>query len=261
MTLAKPARVKPFLAILFLAATAAAQNDAPNTDCSTEWQRIATGIDYRRITCLGDAGDVDVHAVRISPQFFTFDVAFVTGGSTARTEAEKRDARFVINANFFERDFSPIGLIVRSGDELQGRHASNWQSIFCIDRNGEARILRLSDWPKYRSTAQMAVQAGPRLIVKGHINKVNKSYSAARAGVCLQKDGDLLFFATPQERKFDMWEIGRIAKRKEEDGGLACYDAMLFDGGHSTQIDVEGDAQSVHVDGDRVPVFVFAKRK
>ena len=261
MRLAKPARVKSLLALLFIATTAAAQNDAPNSDCSTDWQHLATGIDYRRITCLGDADDVDVHVVRIAPQFFTFDVAYVTGGSTARKEVDKRDARFAINGNFFERDLSPIGLIVRSGDELQGRHASTWQSIFCIDRNGQARILRLSEWPKYRAGAQMAVQAGPRIVIKGRINKVNKSYYAARAGVCLQKDGDLIFFATPQDRKFDMWETGRIAKRSEAGGGLGCYDAMLFDGGHSTQMDVEGDTQSVHVDGDRVPVFVFAKRK
>jgi uncharacterized protein YigE (DUF2233 family) len=240
---------------------AVAQNDLPSADCRTDWNHIATGIDYRSITCLGDPSDTDLHVVRLAPQFFTFDVADVTNGSTARQEAEKRHAAFVINANFFQKDRTPIGVIVRGGDELQPPHRSSWQSIFLIDTDGAPHIVRITDWRKYRGRAQMAVQAGPRIVVHGRINKVNKSYSAARAGVCLQADGSVLFFATPQERKFDMWEIGRIARRAESKGGLACRDAMLFDGGHSTQIYVAGDLQTIRVDGDPVPVFVFAKRK
>ena len=253
--------MRRILLIVLFAATALAQTDKPAGECSTGWDHIGTGIDYRAIKCLGDEDDLDVNVVRLSPKFFTFDVSVLSYGSTARKEAESRDARFAINANFFERNRKPIGVIVRSGEEVQGRHSSSWQSIFLVDEDGDYRIVRITDWPKYRASAQMAVQAGPRIVVKGHINKVNKSYKAARAGVCIQKDGDLLFFATPQDRKFDMWEIGRIARRSEDQGGLACYDSMLFDGGHSTQMYVSGDTKSVNVTGDPVPVFVFAKRK
>jgi uncharacterized protein YigE (DUF2233 family) len=249
------------IAILLLAATASAQTDSPSGHCSTDWNRVASGIDYRAITCLGDPDDVDVHVAKISPEFFTFDVAYVTNGSFAKKEAETRDARFVINANFFQKDRTPIGVIVRSGSELQGRNSSSWQSIFVVDEQGNAKIVRLSDWPKVRPGAWMAVQAGPRLVIKGKTNKVSKSYHAARAGVCIQRSGDLVFFATPQERKFDMWEIGRIARRSEKNGGLGCYDSMLFDGGHSTQMYIEGDEKTIHVAGDPVPVFVFAKRR
>jgi uncharacterized protein YigE (DUF2233 family) len=238
-----------------------AQADRPSGECSTDWKRIATGIDYRAITCLGSSGDLDVNVVRLEPKFFTLDVAYVSGGSTARREADQRDARFVINANFFSGDRRPLGVLVRSGVEVQGRHPASWQSIFLVDRDGVFRIVRVSDWPRYRSRAWMAVQAGPRIVVKGRANKVNKSYSAARSGVCLQHDGDVLFFTTPQDRKFDMWETVRIAQRSEGKGGLGCYDAMLFDGGHSTQMYLAGDDKTVHVAGDPVPVFVFAKRK
>ena len=235
--------------------------NGPHGECRTEWQRIGTGLDYRPITCLGDSDDLDVHAFRLSREFWTFDVADVTNGSSASRQAEVRHARFVINANFFERDRTPIGVIVRSGSQLQPPRKTSWQSIFLIDEDGDPHIIAVSDWAKYRDGAQMAVQAGPRLVIKGHTNKVNKSYKAARAGVCLQKDGDLIFFATPQDRKFDMWEIGRVARRAEIDGGLNCRDSMLFDGGHSTQIYAEGDTRTIRVEGDPVPVFVFAKRK
>jgi uncharacterized protein YigE (DUF2233 family) len=253
--------VRTFLLLSLIATTALAQSDKPSGDCATSWKHVGTGLDYRAIKCLGDEDDLDVHVVRIDPQFFNFDIAFVTNGSTARHEAVTRDARFVINANFFDGSRRPLGVLVRSGSELQGRHAASWQSIFLVDDEGEFRVIRVTDWPKYRSRARMAVQAGPRLVVKGKINKVNRSYSAARAGVCIQRDGDLVFFATPQDRKFDMWEIGRVAKRAEASGGLACYDSMLFDGGHSTQIYLEGDDKTISVSGDPVPVFVVAKRK
>ena len=261
LTLATRRAVRTLLLISLLATTALAQSDKPSGDCATSWKHVGTGLDHRAITCLGDADDLDVHVVRIDPEFFKFDVAFVTNGSSARREAETRDARFVINANFFDASRHPLGVIVRSGTELQGRHPASWQSIFLVDDDGEFRVIRVTDWPKYRSRARMAVQAGPRIVVKGRINKVNRSYSAARAGVCIQRDGDVLFFATPQTRKFDMWEFGRVAKRAEASGGLGCYDAMLFDGGHSTQMHLVGDEKAISVSGDPVPVFVFAKRK
>ena len=62
-------------------------------------------------------------------------------------------------------------------------------------------------------------------------------------------------------RKFDMYEIGRVARRGEEDGGLACRDAMLFDGGHSTQIYIDGEDEHVEVHGDPVPVFIYATKR
>ena len=235
--------------------------NGPHGECRSDWQHIATGIDYRPITCLGDADDLDVHVFRIAPEFWTFDVADVTDGSSAWRQAEVRDAGFVINANFFERDRTPIGVIVRSGTQLQSPHKSPWQAIFLIDDDGEPHIISVGQWSSYRDRAQMAVQAGPRLVVKGHTNKIGKGYKAARAGVCIQKDGDLVFFATPQDRKFDQWEIGRVARRAEIDGGLSCRESMLFDGGHSTQVYAAGDTKTISVEGDPVPVFVFAKRK
>ena len=58
-----------------------------------------------------------------------------------------------------------------------------------------------------------------------------------------------------------MYEIARIARRDEVDGGLACRDAMLFDGGHSAQIYLDGENKRVHVDGDFVPAFIYATKR
>ncbi len=235
--------------------------NGPHGECTAKWERVATGIDYRAITCLGDEDDLDVHVFRISAEFWKLDVAYAPGGSSARREAEARDAGFVINASFFERDRTPIGVIVRSGKLVRAPHKSSWQSIFLIDEDGKPHIIPVGRWSTYRDRAQMAVQAGPRVVVNGHTNKVNKGYAAARCGVCIPKHGDLIFFATPQNRKLNAREIGYVARRGEIDGGLNCRESMLFDGGHSTQFYMEGDDKRIRVDGDPVPVFVFAKRK
>jgi hypothetical protein len=96
-------------------------------------------------------------------------------------------------------------------------------------------------------------------IVAGHANKViRNNYAAPRGGVCSQDDGSLLFFATPHARKFQMTEIARVARLDEVGGGLACRDAMLFDGGHSVNLFAAGDDKRIDVEGDSLPVFLYA---
>ena len=236
------------------------ETNGPHGDCTPRWHTLRPGLDYRTITCLGDTKDLDLHVVRIVPAQWTLDAVLAPRGQ-ARDVAKSNSAPFAINANFFDAAREPLGVIVQSSSEVRPVKSVSWQSIFLVERDGTARIVTPSQWKKYRSRARMAVQAGPRLVVDGHTNRVHQSYTAARAGVCIRKSGEVVFFATPQERKLDMYEIARIARRGEEDGGLACQDAMLFDGGHSAQIYAEGDGERIVVSGDPVPVFVVAKAK
>lgn len=233
--------------------------NGPHGRCEVDWTRVARGLEYRPIRCLGD-DELDVNVVRISLDDYTIN-SRIDRRSSARAVAGDRDAVFAMNANFFDGQGDPIGVIVSSGEVLHEPHRSSWQSIFLITKDGEPLIIMPRQWKSYRKRAWMAVQAGPRLVVNGHTNHVRESYAAARAGVCIQKSGDLVFFATPQTRKFLMAEIGRVTRRAEIDGGLECREAMLFDGGHSTQMFLEGDTKRVTVNGDPAPVFIYATKK
>ena len=261
------------IAFALIAATASAQQygsswrrdyekekNGPHGECRVDWERASPGLDYRRIACLGN-DDVDLHVIRVDQHLWRLDVASIRGGSTARRVADDKDAGFVINASFFDGHRAPLGALVRSGDEIQGARRTSWQSIFLIDGDGIPRVVTPAQWSRFRKKAWLAVQAGPRLVTAGHTNRVHQSYAAARAGVCIENNGALVFFATPQERKFDMYEIARVARRDEVDGGLACRDAMLFDGGHSAQIYLDGENKRVHVDGDFVPAFIYATKR
>jgi uncharacterized protein YigE (DUF2233 family) len=235
------------------------EKNGPHGECSSGWKHIESGLDYRAIHCLG-GDELDVHVVRVDMDKWQVNTA-LEERSSARTIARDHDSPFAINANFFDRPQNALGAIVRSGTIVQNARNSSWQSIFLIDEDGEPHIVLPSKWKSWSDRAFMAVQAGPRLVIDGHTNKVSKSYSAERAGVCITKHGELLFFATPRGRKFDMYEIGRVTRRGEDDGGLNCRDAMLFDGGHSTQVYLDGDDKHVDVTGDPVPVFIYIKRK
>jgi uncharacterized protein YigE (DUF2233 family) len=235
------------------------ERNGPHGDCETSWQSLDGGLEYRAIRCLG-GDELDVHAVRIDLDRWKLESA-VVAGATARTVARDHNAPLAINANFFDHARKAIGIVVRDGTTVNPAHNVSWQSIFLVGKSGKASVIPTSSWSAYRAKTLMAVQAGPRLVVAGHTNRVHQSYAAARAGVCIQKSGDVIFFATPQDRKFDMYEIARIARRGEEDGGLACHDAMLFDGGHSVNLFAIGDDKRVEVSGDTVPVFVYATKK
>lgn len=232
------------------------ERNGPHGDCPVEWRELSPGVRYRSISCLGD-DELDLHVFRIDLRKTNMDVAWVPGGSSAQSVARDEEAVLAMNANFFSQSRHALGLLVRSGKQLQGPRKSSWQSIFTVTDDRKPRVVMPSEWPELRHHALLAVQAGPRLVIHGHTNRVHQSYSAARCGVCIQSDGSLMLFATPQSRKFDMYEIGRIARRAEIDGGLECQEAMLFDGGHSTQVYAESDRRPIRIDGDPVPAFLF----
>ena len=255
-----------FLLILTIASAAHAQESkskapdrtAPTADCSTNWETVKPDLQYRTIRCIGDPEDVDLHVVNIDPRKWKLDTAVTGGGTYAKSVAQQHDAPFAVNANFFDRARQPLGIVVRSGEVVQAPRNTSWQSIFLVTEKGRARIVLPDKWSQYRDEAWMAVQAGPRLVADGHTVKLKPNYSAPRVGVCIQWDRDVLFFATPATKKFHVTEIAKIARRKEAQGGLACRDAMLFDGGHSVNFFVEGGDRRVSITGDPVPVYIFA---
>lgn len=238
----------------------AVDRTATTGDCSVKWETVKPDLEYRTIRCIGDADDIDLHVVNIDPRKWKLDTAVSARGTYAKSVASEHDAAFAVNANFFDRARQPLGIIVRSGKEVQAPRSTSWQSIFLVTESGRPRIVLPNEWGKHRNDAWMAVQAGPRLVANGHTVNLRPNYTAPRVGVCIQWDRDLLFFATPATKKFHVTEIARIARRKEDQGGLGCRDAMLFDGGHSVNFFVEGGGQRVSITGDPVPVYIFGKR-
>ena len=251
------------LAIVLLA-TLACDNQTPQPheptfECVDEWTGVSNGVEYRNLACDAASRAFALHLVRVDPKVQKLD-AVVQPAATAETLG--RDSGFAINANFFDENFRPLGVVVSSGSAANPPHRVSWQAVFHVDADGRAMITRATDWDG-EERASMAAQAGPRLVVNGKENEIARGKPDLRSGVCIQGDGRVVFFATPPESRFDVWEMRQMASKAEPAGGLGCRDALLFDGGPSTHLYLrrEGD-KPVSVSGDKnVPAFVVFSSK
>jgi uncharacterized protein YigE (DUF2233 family) len=233
------------------------ETDANAADCVPDWQQVAAGADYRYFGC--DGKPRRLHLLRVDPQVVDID-AVVAPNQTAEEVATGR--LFAINANFFDPEARPLGLVRSGGRDLNKLHKVSWQSVFLVTRSKEPRIIAPADWPSMSKQALTAVQAGPGLVTAGRPNRVKRATPDFRSGVCITPDRRVIFFATDPLRPYDVHEIRDFAAAPAGEGGLGCRDAMLFDGGPSTQFFLARDRGDVHVSGDRRdPVYVIGGRR
>ncbi|HYR27929.1 MAG TPA: phosphodiester glycosidase family protein, partial [Thermoanaerobaculia bacterium] len=251
-----PGRRRP-LVVLFCALLGCTRADvtpaAPEPKpvaCVADWTAVASGIEYKTLNCTPSR--FDLHLVRVDPNIAPID-AVVRPGSTATDLG--REYTFALNANFFDENYRPLGVVVTSGKVSNPLHPVSWQSVFFIDDDNTPRIVPMEEFKKVGKSATAAAQCGPRLVVDGEKNKVARAEPAWRSGVCIDPRKRVIFFATPPETALDVHEMVDLAA-----GPMGCRDAMLFDGGPSTQMYLKRAGEPVVVEGDkRVPAYVVVK--
>lgn len=231
------------------AETAGAQKPA-SIDCAHDWIAVAPGIEYRMLNCT--PSQFDLHLIRVDPRQAQID-AVVRPGSTATSLG--REYTFALNANFFDDRFRPLGVVVSGGREVNPLHPVSWQSVFMVDRQGEPAIVPMEEWKNVGESAVAAAQCGPRLVVGGEKNDVERAEPDWRSGVCIDRDDRVTFFTTPPETELDVHQMVALAST-----ALGCRDAMLFDGGPSTQMYLRKPGGAVEVSGDkRVPAYIVVR--
>ncbi len=212
--------------------------------CVEEWTPVKDGVEYRMHDC-------ELHLVRVDPGRARID-AVLQPNSTARAVAGA--GTFAINANFFDEQFRPLGVVLSSRKELNPPHPVSWQAVFFVDGKGRPDIVPIKRWKDARKTAVTAVQCGPRLVIKGERNQVAKADPDWRSGVCIDRKDKVVFFATAPETQLDVHQMVDRAV------ALGCRDALLFDGGPSTQMYLRREGGEVEVSGDkRVPAYVVVR--
>lgn len=226
---------------------------AAKSVCVGGWREVEPGLRQRSL-CTG--GDATLHLVEVDSARWTLDAVRVAP-TTAPAIARDNGATFAINANFFDPDRKPLGVVVSGGKVLQRPHPVSWQSIFYTTSKLKTAIVLPEQWAIVRKHAAMAVQAGPRLVAAGRATGATRGNPSLRSGICLTADDRVVFFVTTMRRLYDVDEMTELATRSEDRGGLGCRDAMLFDGGPSAQMYLAGSGISIA--GDRVPVFVIAR--
>ncbi len=162
--------------------------------------------------------------------------------STVKWLAEKARAPICINANFFDPDGNPLGLVVSRGVKYHNTHhgGSTLTGTFLAFSDRALITHRSTVGAEY---GLEAVQAGPRLVANGApLQGVgNEKNFSRRSGLCLTQSQELILFAvTSALRGASLSEMSRALVNP----AVKCQDALNFDGGGSSQLYV-----SQEVDG------------
>jgi uncharacterized protein YigE (DUF2233 family) len=224
------------IALLASALTAHGSQKAAYT-----WTALDEGLAYAKVYVNQGTDEAPrmttVHALRIDPRRLRLDVLTPPKdkprGDSIENIAKRSGAIVAVNGGFFTPEHKSIGLLVQSGRRINPIHNTSWWSVFGI-RNGRASIL--PPWKaKHVRNYRMAVQAGPRLVVSGRIQRLKDSNPAARTAIGIAKSGHVIIAATEGAR-LSMRNLAGIMHSSRNQNGLECPDAMALDGGSSTQL-------------------------
>lgn len=202
--------------------------------------------------------------VRTSLRDFVVSVGvareFGLSRATAKVFAEKSGATLAINANFFDLERKPLGLVINRGLTRNPLHKGGrvLTGIFEVTSKGPAILSRDGYDP---SSAIEAVQAGPRLLAKG--DKIQglseRDVATRRAGVCIDNLGRIVFFCSASN-------LGGITLGDLQtlllNPSIGCVDAINLDGGGSAQLHLKVSETMYSLPGaDEVPVVLMLKPK
>ena len=172
-----------------------------------------------------------------------------------------------INANFFDENGDPLGLVVNRGILARKMHKGGrtLNGVFSVTRSGPA-IQNRFDLPL--AAVLEAVQAGPLLLGNGEAaGGIRESSPASRrSGVCLDEAGRvILYIASANFTRIPIETLQTVLRYP----GINCRSALNLDGGGSAQLYVNpntapGDStyEILSVPGtDEVPVALSLVRE
>ena len=144
---------------------------------------------------------------------------------------------FAMNAGMFERDLSPVGLLVINGQELAPLTLARGFGNFFLKPNGVfmltdkgARVLESSEYPQWQGKVLLATQSGPLLLQHGAIHPAFLPQSSSRLirnGVGVTASGEIVFAIS--ETPVNFFEFATFFRDV-----LHCPDALYLDGNVSS---------------------------
>jgi hypothetical protein len=150
-------------------------------------------------------------------------------------------AAVAINANFFDEQGRPLGLVISRGILSQKVHLGGGTLSGIIQSGlGGVKILSRPDFNP--AGVSDAIQAGPRLLSSGvKVRGIRGSSTLSkRSGLCVDRQGRLVMFVVSSGL------LGVSLEQLQDElqrPGIDCLDALNLDGGGSSQLWVNGSIQ------------------
>ena len=141
------------------------------------------------------------------------------------------DAYVAVNGTFFDGQQRPLGLLISGGVELSRLRDADWGVVYV--QRGVVDLVHTRDF-RPSPSIDFAVQCGPRVVIDGKPPRL-KTQVARRTGICILGPRRVALFVvdTPIEAN----ALAAWLATSEDRDGLGCTDALLLDGGPSTQLD------------------------
>jgi uncharacterized protein YigE (DUF2233 family) len=154
-------------------------------------------------------------------------------------ETQGKKLLFAVNAGMYRPDFSPVGLFVAQGRELQalnrhvgsGNFSQQPNGVFLVEGNS-ARVITTDEYAKERPMPSLATQSGPMLVHEGEITTsavMNPSSTSRkiRNGVCAPSPNTVVFVIS--ESAVTFFEFAGFFR-----DSLHCREALYLDGSISS---------------------------
>ncbi|HEY4223776.1 MAG TPA: phosphodiester glycosidase family protein, partial [Myxococcota bacterium] len=200
---------------------------------SLAFTSVAPGIEHAVFDAAGSPA-FSGHAFIIDLK--KVDVRLVPAGApgdkrTVDVIAAAAPAHLASNASFFDETGKAMGRAVDGGKAIGSEKRSAWGALV-IDQ-GVARIVLGDTLTPDKPGGDLVVQGLPRLVVDGDVPHL-KPAVAERTAVCASGSTITLVVTG----KADATDLAKFLALPKDKGGLGCTDALNFDGGPSTQLDV-----------------------
>lgn len=209
----------------------------PNVSAESNWKNIADGIQYKKVAVEKKANTERaslsglIHIFQIDTLKYKLGVItarqFGMTNTDTKTMASISGALIAINGGYFTPEYDSLGLLVQNGQEINKLKWTSWWHVFQM--NGYKPMIVTKQAWRLNSEIEMAIEAGPRLIVDGNIQEGLKPGIAERSAVGITMDGMVIIAAT-EGYQVSLSEFARTIREND------CYDALNLDGGGSTQL-------------------------
>ena len=239
-----------------ISSTSHAQPRKTSNSAAMQWQHHSPGIEHGRLSI--NSFGLSLVATRMDLKQVHINVAMF---EPEQLPQFSDDVISAINANFFSPDGSALGLVKKQGTTHSSLHSGGnvLTAVFSLCRE-KASIFHRSDYNS-KCNNEVAIQAGPRLVVDGRTTPLNSKKKAQRSALVIDKSGKLIFVATSS--RIIGVTLDQLAKYLVK--YLDAEHAMNLDGGSSTTFYLSKSKQlpnQLQIGGSvAVPVFLAAYPK
>lgn len=207
------------------------------TKTPVSWRELEPGLGYAKVALSGADTSARIHLFKADLSTWkpvALDAKTLTGKQHAHASelAAKADVPIAVNATFFDEKGAALGLVQGdAGTVFNPLRSADW-GVLAV--KGSAGTLVHTKEFTADPALDFAVQCGPRAVVAGKPTKLKAQGASARTGLCLTAPGTLVVLAT--EGRLTAAELAVFLAEPVAKGGLGCTDALLLDGGPSTQL-------------------------